>query len=104
MKTIWSLYEIKNGDVSEPTRYPGAGIGKFQTPEGDWCRSKNVKEYCKNACDKVDEMLLKDGQGKGSPSKRGRTYPEKYRPETDITDKLGDKLSSRYQQLIGILR
>ena len=94
------VYEIKNGDVFEPTRYLGAGIKKLQTPGGDWCWSMNAKEYCKNACDKVNEMLQKDGEGKGLPSKRDRPYPEKYTLETDLTE----ELSSRYQQLIGILR
>ena len=103
MKTIGSLYEIKNGDVSEHTRYLTAGIKKFQTPEENRCWSMDAKEYCKNTCNKVNEMLLKDSQGKGLPSKRDRHYPEKYRPEADITDELGDKLFSRYQQLIDIL-
>ena len=95
---------ILHGDVFGPTTYLKAGIKKFQALEGGWLCSMNAKEYCKNACDKVNERLLKDGQGKGLPSKRGRLYPEKYRPETAITEELGDKLSSRYQQPIGILR
>ena len=42
-------------------------------------------------------------KGKGFPSKRNRPYPEKYKPETGITEELRDKLCCRYQQLRGVL-
>ena len=32
---VGSLYEIKNGDASEPTRCLGARIKKSETPNGD---------------------------------------------------------------------
>ena len=31
-------------------------------------------------------------------------FPRNYHPEMDISDELGDKYASSYQQLIGILR
>ena len=43
-------------------------------------------------------------QGVCIESKAKNPFPTGYKPELDITDELGDKLASRFLQLIGILR
>jgi hypothetical protein len=49
-------------------------------------------------------MLAADGLKLPTGKPTDQPYHEKYRPETDTMDKVNDQLTSRYQQLIGILR
>ena len=63
-------------------------------------------DYCENAVKKVEETLAKEGR-KLTETKKGkaeRPHPEKYRPELDLSEELGDDLANRFQQCIGVLR
>jgi hypothetical protein len=103
MGTLAKLYELKEGSVGVPDRYLGANVGKFQLEDGSKAWYMSAHDYVKSACTNVATLLAQDGlkllTGKGTY----RPYHEKYRPEVDTSPEVGDKLTSRYQQLIGIL-
>ena len=48
--------------------------------------------------------MRKGGFALATGKSADRPYPEKYRPEIDISDELDNVLANRYQQYIGILR
>jgi hypothetical protein len=52
----------------------------------------------------VERLLNDDGKGYVLKSNVQNPFPTGYKPELDVTDKLDQKLASRYMQLIGILR
>jgi hypothetical protein len=62
------------------------------------------KDYVKNSVKICKDLLA--GDGKTLKSGRNAEHPmaKTYRPELDVTPELVPELSSRYQQLIGILR
>jgi hypothetical protein len=64
----------------------------------------SAHDYVKSACSNVATMLAADGIKLPTGKPTDRPYYEKYRPETDTTDEVNNQLTSRYQQLIGILR
>ena len=102
MKALSELYRLKEGSLGPPTRYLGANVSKFQLQDGRECWSLSGRDYVKNAVKNLEETLALEGQKlKGSVD---RPYPEKYKPETDVTDLLDDNMARRYQGLIGILR
>eukprot|EP00957_Ditylum_brightwellii_P114414 8722693-Ditylum_brightwellii.AAC.3 len=77
-------------------------MGKFQLPDGREVWSMSSRKYCAAACKCTNEMLAKKRS-----KLQGQTdhpYPANYKPEVDTTEELGGELTSRYQQLIGILR
>jgi hypothetical protein len=58
--------------------------------------------YVRNAVQNVKLLLKEEERGLKSTAKT--PFPTTYRPELDTTDELDDNLSSRYSQLIGVLR
>ncbi|GAX25842.1 hypothetical protein FisN_6Hu120 [Fistulifera solaris] len=103
MDILKKTYALKE-EAAEPERYLGANIAKVQLADGRTAWSMSSNDYVKGAIDVVKGMLAEDHkvlkQGKGSD----RPMPQNYRPEEDTTRVLGDRLASRYQQLIGMLR
>ena len=99
-------YRLKD-KADAPDRYLGANIDKVQLSDGSEAWSMSSYEYLSNAIKDLEEQLEKDGSsplktyGKRSGE---RPFPVDYRPEIDITPELGDELTTRYLQLIGILR
>ena len=102
MDALASLYRLKEGSLGPPTRYLGANVSKYELKDGRECWSLSGRDYIKNAVKNLEETLALEGQKlKGSAD---RPFPEKYKPEVDVSDALDDKLAQRYQGLIGILR
>lgn len=106
MKEIGKRFEIKNNDYGPPKIYLGAGISKFTIPnDGDQVWSMDSKQYVKAAVQTVKDLLAEDGRelrgGKGS---HHGPLPTNYQPELDATKECGEEHSSRYRQIIGILR
>lgn len=52
----------------------------------------------------VENTLRKEGLALTAGRTTQHLYPEKYRPEIDISEELSDDLVNRYQQYIGMLR
>ena len=103
IEQIGQLFELKAGSIGEPHHYLGAGVGKFQLKSGEECWYSSADEYLKAALDTVKDMLERDG-GKYSLRKRKAPLSTQYRPELDMTPELTPEMTSRYQQLVGILR
>jgi hypothetical protein len=104
MKTLARIYELKADSVGPPDRYLGANVGKYQLEDGSEAWFMSAHDYVKSACSNVASMLEKEGLKLPTGRQAERPYHEKYRPEVDTTDEVGDELTSRYQQLIGVLR
>ena len=104
LKTLGKIYELKDGNIGPPKRYMGANCGKYQLEDGTMAWYMSAYDYVKSSVKNVKEMLGKENLKLATNRQADRPYPEKYRPEIDIPDELGDELTNRYQQLIGILR
>ena len=56
----------------------------------------------RNAVKTVERLFEEDGEGYVLKNSAKNPFPLGYKPETDVTDELGDELASHYLQLIGI--
>jgi hypothetical protein len=102
MDILGKIYDLKD-TVKPPERYLGANIKRWQLPDGRECWAMSGKDYVKNAVDICKGMLAEDGRQLRVGKNTDRPMPKTYRPEMDVSPVLGSELSSRYQQLIGIL-
>ena len=62
------------------------------------------EKYIKNAVQTVEELLREDGDRLQLKTTAKTPVPHTYRPDLDITPELNREHSSRYRQMIGILR
>jgi hypothetical protein len=106
LERIQANYELNPSSIGPPTRYLGADVRQVTRP-GDatgqeyWSFSAN--SYVKNAVRNVKILLQAEGRGLNSTAKT--PFPSTtYRPEVDTTDECDSDGSSRYSQLIGVLR
>ena len=105
MKRIGMRFEIKNDEYGPPKTYLGGDIEKFQLPDGKVAWSLLSTSYVASAIDTVKRLLLEDGRELKSGKRPHKgPLPHGYKPELDVTDECDDAMTSRYQQLIGILR
>ena len=105
MKEIGKGFEIKNGEYGLPTSYLGAGVVKVQLSTGEECWSMDSKKYMKAAVQVVQDLLAEDSQElKGGWGEHTGPMPISYQPELDTTPMCNEEHSSRYQQIIGIMR
>ena len=99
------FYEFNMASVGTPERYLGTDIGRCTMPNdatGAEYWSMSSHSYVRNAVQNVKLLLNEEGRGLKSTAKT--PFTTTYRPELDTTDELNDELSSRYSQLIGVLR
>ena len=102
-----AAYRLKDGSSGVPERYLGANIKRYNV-DGDILYGMTCEDYCNSAIKNVEHMLHQDGDKDGL-SKYGkkaasRPFPVAYRPECDVSPELDKSMTSRYLQLIGILR
>jgi hypothetical protein len=99
------FYEFNLASVGTPERYLGTNIDRCTIPNdatGGEYWSMSSHSYVRNAVQNVKLLLNEEGRGLKSTAKT--PFSTTYRPELDTTDELDDNLSSRYSQLIGVLR
>ena len=96
-------YKIKAGSTGEPSTYLGAQVYKHHLPDRTWAWGMSSEQYVTNAV-KVVEDLLKDGDGMHLKTTARVPVITTYKPELDLTPEQGEDETSRFQQLIGILR
>ena len=101
---IDSHYKIKAGSVGEPSLYLGAQVYKHSLPDGSWAWGMTSEKYLTNAVKIVEQMLVDDGDGKHLKTTARVPIVSTYKPELDTSPELGPELTSRYQQMVGILR
>jgi hypothetical protein len=87
MGTLAKLYELKEGSVGVPDRYPGANVGKFQLEDGTEAWYMSAHDYVKSACANIATLVAQDGLKLPTGKAADRPYHEKYRPETDTRQK-----------------
>ena len=128
METLSNMYELKKGSVGTPDIYLGAHILKdHQVRSGTLCWAQSPDQYTATAIKNLEDLLenedgitldeainskqmhkkqkLDDGTAKEVKYKHVQDiFPAKYRAELDDSPYLNDELSSRYSQLIGVLR
>jgi hypothetical protein len=99
------FYEFNLASVGTPERYLGTNISRCTIPNdatGAEYWSMSSHSYVRNAVQNVKLLLNEEGRGLKATAKT--PFSTTYRPELDTTDELDDELSSRYSQLIGVLR
>ena len=104
INSVASFYKVKEGSDKPPEIYLCANIKKNQTPDGAEIWSQSSKNYVKNSVQVAEDLLEEDGGGYTLKNGVKNPLPTGYELELNITDELGDKLASRYLQLIGICR
>ena len=101
---IGALYELKEGSLGQPETYLGAQVYRHDLRDGRQAWGMSSEKYVRNAVNTVEGLIREDGDGYHLKSTARVPLPTSYRPELDISKELGPKLTSRYRQLIGILR
>ena len=103
MESIGTEYVLKDGyDI--PKIYLGADITNVQNADNTYSWAMGSKSYVKGALDTVKRLLAEDGRAFKSKHRHDGPLPKSYKPEIDTTPECNAELTSRYQQLIGILR
>ena len=106
LEQIQSHYVLNPSSIGPPSRYLGADVRKVTRP-GDptgreyWAFSAYT--YVKNAVRNVKLLLQADGRNLKTTAKSPFSSMS-YRPETDTTDECDHDNSSRFSQLVGVLR
>ena len=104
IKEITAYFKAKEGSIKPPEIYLGANVSKMQLPDGREVWTTSPKTYVKNSILVVERLLEEDGEGYVLKSNARNPFPTGYKPEIDVTAGLDSTMSSRYLQLIGILR
>ena len=88
----------------ESERYLGANVRKYQLAynQGKSYWSMHAYDYVVESCKMVCEWSVRDRRK--FTNKRKDAIKANYRPEIDISDKLGEDLATQFEQMIGILR
>ena len=66
--------------------------------------STNCVDYLIRSIDNVDNSIGVDNTTLNNYGDSHRTYLSIFRPELDVTEELGEELTNRYLNLIGVLR
>ena len=77
---------------------------KVQLEDGRVVWSTNCVDYLKSAIENIDNSLGLDKTALKNYGDGHRPYSSRFRPELDVTEELGEELTSRYQKLIRVLR
>ena len=104
MNQLGEFYELKPESVKEPDLYLGANIEKIQVKDGRTVYGMSSRTYVKNSVKVVEALLREDDPDAKLKSTAKNPFPSGYKPELDVTLELNDQMTSRYLQLMGILR
>ncbi len=104
MEKIGMRFEIKNDEYGPPKTYLGADVEKFQLPDGSISWSLLSTSYVTSAIETVKTLLAEEGRELKSGRRPHKgPLPHGYKPELDVADECDADMTSRFQQLIGIL-
>ena len=96
---------LKPTSVGDPDIYLGAKLRETQLPNGVWAWGLSPSKYVNQAVQNCQTHLNKKLGGMFKiPVKAANPFPEKYSPDTDVTDPLDPECSSFFQHLIGVMR
>ena len=94
MDVLNMIYRLKEG-FGLPEQYLGENVEKVKLKDGRVVWSTNCVDYLKSAIENVDNLL-------GVDKTALNNCVDWHGP--DVTEELGEELTNRYQQLIGVLR
>ena len=103
MDALNMIYRLKEG-FGTPNLYLSTNVERLQFKDGQVIWFTNCVDYLKSAIENVDNLLGVDKTALKNHGEMHRTNSSSFRPELDVTGKLGEELTNRYQQLIGLLR
>lgn len=96
-------YEVKPDSIGPPSQYLGAHFSKQELPDGSEAWAQDADVFIANAVKTVQSLLDEDGKGQ-KLIERKAPLPAYYKPEVEMSKELSDDLSSRYRQIVGLLR
>ena len=102
MAIIDNHYLVKPSSIERPTRYLGNNIGQIVDKDNKTMWTMSSDTYVKEAIRNLDEWAMMENVAIKKYAKS--PFPEKYRPETDVSPELDDEGASWYLSHIGILR
>ena len=102
MNTLNMIYRLKEV-FGTPDRYLDANVDKVQLKDGQVVWSTNFVGFLKSAIENVDNSLGVDRTVLKNYGDGNRPYLSSFRPELYVTQELGEEITNRYQQLIGVL-
>ena len=103
MNALNIIYRLNYG-FGPPDRYLGANFDQVQFKDGQFIWSTNCVDYLKREIENVDNSLGVDKAALNNYGVGNRPYSSSFGPELDVNEELGEELTNRYQQLIGVLR
>ena len=96
------IHRLKE-EFGPPDQYLGANVDKVQLKYGLFVWSTKRVDYLKSAIYNVDNLLGVDKMALKNYGDGYRPYSSRFSPELDVTEELGEELTNRYQQLIGVM-
>ena len=106
LEIIKANYELNEASVGPPTRYLGADVARVQKPKDPSGREYwafSAETYVSNAVKNVKILLQAEGRGLKSNAQTPFSSTT-YRPEVDTSEECSSEMSTRFQNLIGVLR
>ena len=103
MDVLNRIYRLKDG-FGPSDLYLGENVENLQLKDVRVVWSTNCVDYLKSAIENVDNSLGVDNAALKNYGDWNRPYLSSFRPELDVTEELGEELTNRYQQLIGVMR
>ena len=103
MDALNMIYRLKEG-IGPPERYLVANVEKVQLKYGRFVWSTNCVGYLNSKIENFDNSLGVDKMSLNNYGYGHMPYSSRFRTELDFTEELGEELTNRYQQLIGVLR
>ena len=97
-------FELKEESIGPPKLYLGRHVRKVTLDNGVSAWSFSSSQYVQTAMKNIEMYLAKRQDGRWKlPIKAETSLCTTYRPELDVTPKLGMMDSAYYQLLIGVL-
>ena len=104
LEELGKIYALKDGSLDKPEIYLGAQLYEHFLPDGRKAWAMASDKYVKSAVTTVEDLLKSDGDGSHLKTTAKEPVPTSYRPELDVSEELNAEMTSRYRQLVGILR
>ena len=108
---LGTYYRLKEGSVKEPDIFLGANFKQWEVSESNGSVTKayamSCKDYVKEAIKVVEKRMNENGFKYTSSRRHGRKTPfssSDYRPEMDKSPLCTEKMTTLYQNCVGILR
>ena len=103
MDALNIIYRLNEGFVP-PCQYLSENVEKVQLKDGQVIWSTNYVDYLNISIDNVDNSLGLYKTELKNYVDGHRPYPSRFSLELYVTEELGEELTNRYQQLIGVTR